>query len=99
MHAADLTGLPAAGVKYALRHGRCEGAAERGEPCVTLLVAPVTAVEADEALAAAVEAVRTFGPHFSGEEMDAYVRAYRTGGARAVLEGMRLGVYRVKESA
>ena len=99
VHAADLTGLPAAGVKYALRHGRCEGAAERGEPCVTLLVAPVTAVEADEALAAAVEAVRTFGPHFSGEEMDAYVRAYRTGGARAVLEGMRLGVYRVKESA
>ena len=99
VHAADLTGLPAAGVKYALRHGRCEGAAERGEPCVTLLVAPVTAVEADEALAAAVEAVRTFGPHFSGEEMDAYVRAYRAGGARAVLEGMRLGVYRVKESA
>lgn len=99
VHAADLTGLPAAGVKYALRHGRCEGAAERGEPCVTLLVAPVTAVEADDALAASVEAVRTFGPHFSGEEMDAYVRAYRTGGARAVLEGMRLGVYRVKESA
>ena len=99
VHAADLTGLPAAGVKYALRHGRCEGAAERGEACVTLLVAPVTAVEGDDALADAVEAVRTFGPHFSGEEMDAYVRAYRTGGARAVLEGMRLGVYRVKESA
>ena len=70
-----------------------------GEACVTLLVAPVTAVEGDDALADAVEAVRTFGPHFSGEEMDAYVRAYRTGGARAVLEGMRLGVYRVKESA
>ena len=99
VHAADLTGLPAAGVKYALRHGRCEGAAERGEACVTLLVAPVTAVEGDDALAAAVEPVRTFGPHFSGEEMDAYVRAYRTGGVRAVLEGMRLGVYRVKESA
>ena len=98
VHAADLTGLPAAGVKYALRHGRCEGAAERGEACVTLLVAPVTAVEGDAALAATVESVRTFGPHFSGEEMDAYVRAYRTGGARAVLEGMRLGVYRVKES-
>ena len=79
VHAADLTGLPAAGVKYALRHGRCEGAAERGEACVTLLVAPVTAVEGDDALADAVEAVRTFGPHFSGEEMDAYVRAYRTG--------------------
>ena len=99
VHTADLSGLPADGVRYALRHGRCEGSGERGEACVTLLIAPVAAVKSDSHLENVVEEIAAFGPHFSGEEMESYVAAYKREGVRAVWEGMRLGVYRLKESA
>lgn len=65
-----------------------------------LLVTPATAasVAADEwrSAGAKLETVWSWAGHFSGEETDAYVEAFKKGGWNGAWNAMRLGVYRVE---
>ena len=65
-----------------------------------LLVTPATAASAaaDEwrSAGAKLETVWSWAGHFSGEETDAYVEAFKKGGWNGAWNAMRLGVYRVE---
>ena len=68
----------------------------------TLLVTPATAASraADEwrraGADATLEMVWSWAGHFSGEETDAYVEAFKSGGWKGAWNAMSLGVYRVE---
>ena len=68
----------------------------------TLLVTPATAASraADEwrkaGADATLEMVWSWAGHFSGEETDAYVEAFKRGGWKGAWNAMSLGVYRVE---
>ena len=65
-----------------------------------LLVTPATvaSVAADEwrSAGAKLEMAWSWAGHFSGEETDAYVEAFKKGGWNGAWNAMRLGVYRVE---
>ena len=100
----DLAGAPPEEVLEALVSRKIAAGGNSTEAvrrdATRLLVAPATAasVAADEwrGAGAKLETVWSWAGHFSGEETDAYVEAFKKGGWNGAWNAMRLGVYRVE---